>query len=103
MGESAKQKVENELSHGASRTPTTEGPTERSNVSWKEDMRSLIVSKADKNIKKLCQYTREVSYTRNTSYHQAIKLSPYEAVCRIKPHGKANTTWQRSSQSEEEQ
>jgi len=52
MGESAKQKVEDELSHGASRTPTTQGPTERSDLSWKQDMRSLIVSKADKNIKK---------------------------------------------------
>ena len=37
-----------ELSHGAPRTPTTQGLTERSNLSWKQDMRSLIVSTADK-------------------------------------------------------
>ena len=41
-----------ELSHGAPRTPTTQGLTERSKLSWKQDMRSLIVSTADKNIKK---------------------------------------------------
>ena len=44
-----------ELSHGAPQTLTTQGLTERSNLSWKQDMRSLIVSTADKNIKKWCR------------------------------------------------
>ena len=38
-------------------------------------MRSLIVSTADKNIKKRCKYTREASYTRNISYHQLNEQS----------------------------
>ena len=75
-----------ELSHGAPQTLTTQGLSERSNLSWKQDMRSLIVSTADKNIKKWCQYTREASYARNISNHQAIKVFPYEAVYGIRPH-----------------
>jgi len=74
-----------ELSHFAPRTPTTQGLTERSNLSWKQDLWSLIVSTAGKSIKKWCQYTREALYTRKISYHWAIKLSPYEGVDIIKP------------------
>lgn len=92
-----------ELSHGAPRTPTTQGLTERSNLSWKQDMRSLIVSTADKNIKKWCQYTREASYTRNISYHRAIKVSPYEAVYGIKPHREKLNEQSKESQSEQEE
>ena len=86
-----------ELSHGALRTPTTQGLTERSNLSWKRDMRSLIVSTADKNIKKWCQHMREASY------HQAIKVSPYEAVYRIKPHRERLNEQSKESQSEQEE
>ena len=77
-----------ELSHGAPQTLTTQGLSERSNLSWKQDMRSLIVSTADKNIKKWCQYTREASYARNISNYQAIKVFLYEAVYGIRPHSK---------------
>ena len=93
------------LSHGAPRTPTTQGLTERSNRTCKQDMRSLIISMADKEIQKWCQYTREASYTRNISYHRAIKLSPYEAVYGIKPHREmmtSNTEESTQNQSEEE-
>ena len=92
-----------QLSHGAPRTPTTQGLTERSNLSWKQDMRSLIVSTADKNINKWCQYTREASYTRNISYHRAIKVPPYEAVYGIKPHREKLNEQSKESQSEQEE
>ena len=60
------------LSHGAARTPTTQGLTERSNRSWKEDMRTIIVEIAEKNIQRWCEYTNQAAYTRNISYHRAI-------------------------------
>ena len=66
-------------------------------------MRSLIVSTADKNIKKWCQYTREASYTRNISYHRAIKVSPYEAVYGIKHHREKLNEQSKESQSEQEE
>ena len=96
------------LSHGAPRTPTTQGLTERSNRSWKQDMRSLIISTAEKNIQKWCHYTKEASYARNISYHRAIKLTPYEAVYGIKPHreiinSNAEENTQNDSQEENDQ
>lgn len=111
MGESSKTRSKRcfardngiDLSHGAPRTPTTQGLTERSNLSWKQDMRSLIVSTADKNIKKWCQYTREASYTRNISYHRTIKVSPYEAVYGIKPHREKLHEQSKERQSEQEE
>lgn len=72
--------------HGAPRTPTTQGLTERSSRSWKEDMRSIIISSTKKKVKRWCSYTKEAAYTRNFSYHRAIKVSPYEAVFHMKPH-----------------
>ena len=33
-----------QVAHGSSRTPTTQSLVERSNRSWKEDMRALIMS-----------------------------------------------------------
>ena len=71
-------------------------------------MRSLIISTAEKNIQKWCHYTKEVSYTRNISYHRAIKLTPYEAVYGIKPHreimnSNAEENTQNHSQEENEQ
>lgn len=78
---------ENEIKqgHGSPRTPTTQGLVERSNRSWKEDMRALIMS-TSKETNRWCQSTMEASYVRNISYHRAIKQSPYEAVYGIKPH-----------------
>lgn len=71
--------------HGSPRTPTTQGLVERSNRSWKEDMRALIVS-TNKETNKWCRSTMEAAYVRNIFYHRAIKQSPYEAVYGIKPH-----------------
>ena len=74
-----------EQAHGSPRTPTTQGLVERSNRSWKEDMRAIIVSQT-RGTARWCEYTMEAAYTRNISYHRAIKQSPYEAVFGIKPH-----------------
>ena len=73
------------MKHGAPRTPTTQGLIERSNRSCKEDMHTLIASTATK-VSNLCKKLGEISYTRNITYHTAIKTSPYEAVYGIKPH-----------------
>ena len=73
------------MKHGAPRTPTTQGLIERSNRSCKEDMHTLIASTATK-VSNLCKKLGEISYTRNITYHIAIKTSPYEAVYGIKPH-----------------
>ena len=73
------------MKHGAPRTPTTQGLIERSNRLCKEDMHTLIASTATK-VSNWCKKLGEISYTRNITYHTAIKTSPYEAVYRIKPH-----------------
>ena len=64
-----------ELSHGAPRTPTTQGLTERSNLSWKQDMRSLIVSTADKTSRNGAS-TRERPHTPETSHTTEPSKSP---------------------------
>ena len=69
----------------------------------KAGMRSLIISTADKNIKKWCNYTREASYRRNISYHQAIKLTPYQAVYGIKPHREKIPSTEESTQNQSEE
>ena len=73
------------LSHGSSRTPTTQGLVERSNRMWKESTRSLLMS-TDKKVDHWCERTLESSYTMNISYHSTIKTSPYEAVFGFKAH-----------------
>ena len=67
------------LSLGVPRTPAIQCLVERSNRSWKQDMKSLIINTADKN-------TKKAWYMQNISYHRAIKISPYEAVFGIKPN-----------------
>ena len=73
------------MKHGAPRAPATQGLIERSNRSCKEDMHTLIASTATK-VLNWCQKLGEISYTRNITYHTAIKTSPYGAVYGIKPH-----------------
>ena len=41
-----------EIAHGSPRTPTTQGLVERSNRSWKEDTRALIMSNSSQNVRK---------------------------------------------------
>lgn len=50
-------------------------------------MHTLIASTATK-VSNWCKKLGEISYTRNITYHTAIKTSPYEAVYGIKPHRK---------------
>ena len=72
--------------HDSLRTPTTRGLVERANRSWKEDMRTLILSESSKAMQSLCEYTSEAAYVKNISHHRAMKMSPYEAVFGFKPH-----------------
>ncbi|XP_068731605.1 uncharacterized protein, partial [Montipora capricornis] len=74
------------LSHGAARTPTTQGLVERSNRTWKENMRSIIMGSNNKNIDRWCEYTMQVSYTMNVTLHRAINTTPYEAMFGITAH-----------------
>ena len=48
-------------------------------------MHTLIVSTATK-VSNWCKKLNEISYTRNITYHSAIKTTPSEAVYGIKPH-----------------
>jgi len=48
-------------------------------------MHTLIVSTATK-VSNWCKKLNEISYTRNITYHSAIKTRPYEAVYGIEPH-----------------
>ena len=75
-----------ELSLGAPRKPTNQGLVERSNRTWKEDIRAIILSSKHSNIDTWCQHTMEASYTMNITYHRAIKTTPYEAVFGIQAH-----------------
>ena len=61
---------ENEIkmAHDSPRTPTTQGLVERSNRSWKEDMRALILSTSSQNLKKWRQKAQEAAYNSNISY-----------------------------------
>ena len=77
---------------GSPRTPTTQGLVERSNRSWKEDMRALILSTSSQNLKKWRQKAQEPAYTGNISYHRAINMTPYEAVYGIKSHREVYTS-----------
>ena len=43
-----------EVAHGSPRTSTTQGLVERSNRSWKEDMRVLIMSTSSTSVQKWC-------------------------------------------------
>ena len=74
------------LSHGAARTPTTQGLVERRNRTWKENMRSIIMGSNNKNIERWCEYTMQASYTMNVTLHRAINTTPYEAVFGITAH-----------------
>ena len=73
-----------QLLHGAARTPTTQGLVERSNRTFKEDMRALIMSTCGLEIAKWCKYTMQASYIMNITYHRAINMTPYEAVFHMK-------------------
>ena len=44
------------------------------------------MSTSSQNVKKWCEKVAEAAYTRNISYHRAIKMTPYEAVYDIKAH-----------------
>ena len=65
---------ENEIKqgHGSSCTPTIQGFVERSNRSWKDATRMLIVS-TNKKTNKCYQSTMEAAHVRNIVYHHAIK------------------------------
>ena len=43
------------LSHGAAKTPTTQGLVERSSKIWKENMRSISMGSHNKNIERWCE------------------------------------------------
>lgn len=64
------------------------GLTERSNWTCKEDMHTLIVSTATK-VSNWCKKLHKILYTRNITYHFAIKTTPYEAIYGIKSHTEA--------------
>lgn len=72
------------LSHGAPRTLTTQGLVERSNRTWKENMRSITTG--SNNIERWCENTMQASYTMNITLHRAINTTPYEAVFGITAH-----------------
>ena len=58
-----------QVAHGSPRTPTTQGLVERSNRSWKENMRALIMSTSSTSVQKWCEKASEAAYTSNISYH----------------------------------
>ena len=91
------------LLHGTARTPTTQGLTERSNRSWKEDMRAIILEIAEKNIQRWCEYTNQAAYTRNIYYRTIIEVSSYEAVFGIKPHREILRASKRQAQNENDE
>ena len=45
----------------------------------------------------------QAAYTRNISYHHAIKASPYEAVFGIKPHREILQAGKRQAQDENDE
>ena len=73
-----------QLLHGAARTATTQGLVERSNLTFKENMRSLIMTTCGLQISKWPKYTMEASYIMNITYHCAINMTPYEPVFHMK-------------------
>ena len=80
------RKIKSNCPMGAARTPTTQGLVERSNKTWKENMRTIIMGSNNKNIERWCEYTVEASYAMNITLHRAINTTPYEAVSGIMAH-----------------
>ena len=72
--------------HGSPQTPTTQGLVERSNRTWKENMRAIILSSENKSIGEWCKSTLQASYTMNITFHRAINCFPCEAVFGFKAH-----------------
>ena len=66
--------------------PTTQGLVERSNKTWKENTRSIILESNNKNIEKWCEYTMQASYTMDITLHGEINTTPYEAIFGIATH-----------------
>ena len=80
------EKNQIKLSHGAARTPTTQRLVERSNKTWKKNIRSIITGSNNKKIEGWCEYTMQASYIMNITLHRAINTTPYEAVFGITAH-----------------
>lgn len=55
------------------------------NLLGHEDVHTVTVSTATKVLNWWCKKLHEISYTRNITFHSAIKTSPYEAIYGIKP------------------
>ena len=91
----------NYFMHGAPRTLTTQGLTERSNRSWKEDIRAIITYMT--RMSKDGVSTQNKQHRQETSYHRAIKLTPYQAVFGIKPHREIVETTEQQSEKEIEE
>ena len=49
-------------------------------------MRALLMNTSSTSVQNWCEKASEAAYTRNISYHRAIKMTPYEAVYGIKSH-----------------
>ena len=79
------------VKHRAPRTPTTGGLEERSNRSCKEDLQTLIASKASQ-VSNWWLFLREISYTKNIIYDTAIKTTPYEVIFGFKPFREVRST-----------
>ena len=73
-----------QLLHGAARTPMTQGLMERSNRTFKENTRTLIMSTCGLQISKWCKCTMQASYVMNITYHRAINMTLYEAIFPMK-------------------
>ena len=44
------------------------------------------MSTSSTSVQKWCEKASEAAYTRNISYHRAIKMTPYEALYGFKSH-----------------
>ena len=77
------------LSHGAARTPTTQGLVESG--LWKEatkhrKKRSIIMGSNNKNIERWCEYKMQASYTTKITLHRAINTTPHGTVFGVTAH-----------------
>ena len=68
--------------HGKSRHPESQGAVERANRDIKDCLFGMM---HDNNDHCWVKYLRWVQWNHNTSYHTAIRMTPYEAVYNKKP------------------
>ena len=68
--------------HGKPRHPETQGSVERANQDIKRHFTAMMLEKGSNS---WVDFVRQVQYTKNTSYHTTLDITPFQALFHRKP------------------